>query len=60
MNARTAYRLSGAEERELIAGARILLIDDIATSMSTINSCAAALKSGGAAEVVGAVLASPP
>ena len=60
INARTAYRLSDAEGRELIAGARILLIDDIATSMSTINACAAALKSGGAAEVVGAVLASPP
>ena len=40
-------------------GMRILLIDDIATSMSTINACAASLKSEGAAQVVGAVLAAP-
>ena len=42
-----------------LKGARILLVDDIATSMSTINACAASLKAAGAAEVVGAVLAAP-
>ncbi|MCL2057919.1 MAG: hypothetical protein FWH01_02510 [Oscillospiraceae bacterium] len=41
----------------VLDGARVLLIDDIATSMSTINACAATLKAHGAAEVTGAVLA---
>ena len=42
-----------------LAGARVLLIDDVATSMSTLNACAAALKASGAADVTGAVLAAP-
>ena len=41
----------------VLDGARVLLIDDIATSMSTINACAATLKAHGAADVTGAVLA---
>jgi ComF family protein len=54
-------RLRGGHTRQhlLLEGMRVLLIDDIATSMSTINACAAALKAQGAAEVVGAVLAAP-
>jgi predicted amidophosphoribosyltransferase len=43
----------------LFTGLRVILIDDVATSMSTLNACAAALKSAGAAEVLGAVLAAP-
>ena len=43
----------------LLQGMRIILIDDIATSMATINACAATLKARGASVVVGAVLAAP-
>ena len=50
----------GAQNDAVLSGARIILIDDIATSMSTINACAAALKAQGAAMVLGAVLAAPP
>ena len=55
----TRKPLAGAQTGSVLNGARIILIDDVATSMSTINACAAALKKQGAAEVLGAVLASP-
>jgi predicted amidophosphoribosyltransferase len=52
--------LSGNPSGNLpLSGVRVILIDDIATSMSTINACAALLKSQGASEVLGAVLAAP-
>ena len=49
--------VTGGRADAALSGARIILIDDIATSMSTIHACAAALKSQGAATVLGAVLA---
>jgi len=50
---------SGGALEAALGGARIILIDDIATSMTTINACATALKERGAAMVLGAVLAAP-
>lgn len=52
--------ISGAyavTDRELIEGKRILLIDDIITSGSTLSECARTLLSAGAAEVLCATVA---
>ncbi len=52
--------ISGAysvPDRELIEGKRILLIDDIVTSGSTLGECARMLLSAGAAEVLCATVA---
>ena len=52
--------ISGAysvADRKLIEGKRILLIDDIITSGSTLSECARTLRSAGAAEVMCATLA---
>lgn len=52
--------ISGAysvPDRELIEGKRILLIDDIITSGSTLGECARVLLSAGAAEVLCATVA---
>ena len=47
-NARGAYRLrSGAQ----VSGQRLLLVDDVVTSGSTLGECAYLLKQGGAAKV---------
>lgn len=46
-----------AEDAELVAGKRILLIDDIVTTGSTLSECAATLKAAGAAEVLCAAVA---
>ena len=40
-----------------IGGQRVLLIDDVVTSGSTMSACAAALKAGGARSVWGLALA---
>lgn len=40
-----------------LEGRRVLLIDDVCTSASTLDACAAALKVGGATSVWGFVLA---
>ena len=45
------------EDTELIVGKRILLIDDIVTTGSTLSECAATLKETGAAEVLCAAVA---
>jgi ComF family protein len=44
-------------EDERVRGRRIILLDDVSTSGATLNSCAAVLKSAGAASVWGLVLA---
>ncbi len=46
-----------ASDRALIEGKRILLIDDIITSGSTLSECARTLRAAGAAEVLCAAVA---
>ena len=57
-NVRDVYRLPCPEQ---VSGRRILLIDDICTTGSTLVSCAGTLRGGGAASVVcaAAAFASP-
>lgn len=49
-NVKGAYRCC---DPEAVAGKRILLVDDIVTSGSTLSECAKMLKEAGAAEVLG-------
>jgi predicted amidophosphoribosyltransferase len=44
----------------LVAGARLLVVDDVMTGGSTLREVARALRAAGAAEVAGLVLARPP
>ena len=44
-------------DSELVEGKRVLLIDDVITTGSTISECARVLRSAGAADVVCATLA---
>lgn len=46
-----------ATDPELVAGRRVLLVDDIVTTGSTLSECARALRTAGAAEVVCVALA---
>ena len=55
-NARGVYRVTDAER---VAGARILLIDDIVTTGATLSECCRVLRAAGAADVVCAALATP-
>lgn len=52
-NIRNAFKCVGRD----ISGKRILLIDDVCTSGSTLNSCATSLKAAGATSVWGLTLA---
>ena len=56
-NAGGAY-LINEDKAYHVSGQSILLIDDISTTLSTLNACAALLKERGATSVVGAVAAS--
>ncbi len=49
-NVEGAFAVSGRKRRR-IAGKRILLIDDVLTTGATVQACARALKSGGAAGI---------
>lgn len=53
-NVRGAYRLS---KNSAVAGKRILLIDDVITTGSTLENAAEALRTGGASEIVCLTLA---
>ena len=56
-NIKNAFCLNETKNAE-IKGKTILLVDDIATTLSTLNTCARILKESGAAVVIGAVVAS--
>ncbi len=53
-NVKNAY---AAVDPELVEGRRVLLIDDVVTTGSTLSECARTLLAAGALEVVGATLA---
>ena len=55
-SARAAYS-PNPKRAAAVEGMRVLLVDDIATTLATINACAGALKAAGASSVVGAVVA---
>ena len=48
------YRLRPGED---LSGLRILLVDDVVTTGSTLGECARTLRAGGAGEVWGLTLA---
>jgi ComF family protein len=52
-NVARAFRCNGRG----LKGKRVILMDDVSTSGATLNSCAAVLKSAGAVEVWGLVIA---
>ncbi|MDR1439298.1 MAG: hypothetical protein LBJ10_04600 [Clostridiales bacterium] len=58
-NARAAFAVDPREAQKAgLAGKDVLLVDDIATTLSTLSACAMALKEAGARRVIGGVIAS--
>ena len=55
-NVEGAFSLRGTN---LIAGKKVILVDDVITTGSTMNSCASVLKEAGAKKIVGIALARP-
>lgn len=55
-NVRRAFRVP-EDQRDQVKGKRLLLIDDVYTTGATLNACAKALKTAGAAEVRALTLA---
>lgn len=55
-NLKNAFALTPGA-KEVIAGKKILLIDDVATTGATLFECAKVLKSAGAKEISGAIIA---
>ncbi|MDA1060735.1 MAG: phosphoribosyltransferase family protein [bacterium] len=57
INLQGAFCLNVKNPNLSVSGRRVVLIDDVATTCSTLNECAKTLKSGGAKSVTGLVLA---
>ena len=57
-NLRGAFEVAMKEGRPLVQGKKVLLIDDIFTTGSTMEACGKVLKEAGAASITGLVLAS--
>jgi ComF family protein len=56
MNVHAAF----SAQKDVVSGKRVLIVDDVTTTGSTLNECAASLLSAGAQEVYGYTLARPP
>lgn len=57
-NLRGAFEAVLVEGRSLVQGRKVLLLDDIYTTGSTLEACGRVLKAAGAVKVIGLVLAS--
>jgi len=57
VNVSKAFVISSSEEQQRIKGRCVVVVDDIATTCSTLRECAMVLKKSGASKVWGLVLA---